>query len=115
MTFSRIHHVTGAEERERRHGEGEKGVPGGHALSLYNIVSFEKFPPRKNTRNLGEPLSVSLKRLTLFLSLPKYDSPPQASRASVTRRATCISNKYIFWEIHSGLYLQFVSNSGHVQ
>jgi len=70
----------GGEERERRHGEGEKGVPGGHALSLYNIVSFEKFPLRKNVRNLGESLSVSRKRLTLFPSPPKYDSPLQASR-----------------------------------
>lgn len=96
MTFSRIHHVTGAEERERRHGEGEKGVPGGHALSLYNIVSFEKFPPRKDTRNLGEPLTVSLKRLTLF-PLPEIRIST-AGFASVTRRATlCISKKYVFW------------------
>lgn len=67
MTFSRIHHVTGAEERERWQGEGEKGVPGGHALSLYNIVSFEKFLPRKDP--LPKPRRatlVSLKRLTLF-------------------------------------------------
>lgn len=56
----------GGRERSTEAGEGEKGVPGGHALSLYNIVSFEKFPPRKNARNLGEPLS--LKRLTLFPS-----------------------------------------------
>lgn len=56
MTFSRIHHVTGTEEREQGHGEEEKGVPGGHALSLYNIVSFEKFLPRRKipSRNYEE-------------------------------------------------------------
>jgi len=50
-------------ERERERGEGE-GVPGGHALSLYNVVSFEKFPSRKNSP--PETSSVrSLVRLTL--------------------------------------------------
>lgn len=85
MTFSRIHHVIGAEKR--RHGEGEKGVPGGHALSLYNIVSFEKFPSRKNARNLEEPLS-RVPQAIDFVSLPKYDSPPQALPTNVTRHAT---------------------------
>jgi hypothetical protein len=65
VTFSRIHHVTGARarQRERERGGGE-GVPGGHALSLYNVVSFEKFPSRKNSP--PETSSVrSLVRLTL--------------------------------------------------
>lgn len=115
MTFSHIHHVTGAEERERRHGEGEKGVPGGHALSLYNIVSFEKFPPRKDTRNLGEPLTVSLKRLTLF-PLPEI----RFSTAGFARECNEACNIVYFKEVcflekYTADYSQFVINSGRMQ
>jgi len=43
-------HGGAREGREReRERERERGVPGGHALSLYNVVSFEKFPSRKNS------------------------------------------------------------------
>lgn len=101
----------GGRERSTEAGEGEKGVPGGHALSLYNIVSFEKFPPGEKC---PKPRRATLPQAIDFISLPKYDSPPQASRTSVTRRATCISNKYIFWMTH-GEYLQFVVNSGRMQ
>lgn len=104
----------GGRERGTEAGEGEKGVPGGHALSLYNIVSFPRNSRRKEKYPKPRRVTLRVPRAIDFSSLPKYDSPPQTSRTSVTRRETCISNKYIVWMIHSG-YLQIVVNSGRMQ
>lgn len=107
MTFSRIHHVTGAEERKWRYGEGEKGVPGGHALSLYNIVSFEKFLARKN------PLSkLQLHRIPRAINfIPREISFYHSFVKFVYRNIFLIETHYFPECVFSGKYIVYSTYS----